>query len=65
MIGKLYRYPLCEKVFKLTKIKYTPLGDPMSFYFECGHWCTDGVFDDLIDIETGKQNYIGKQLKLF
>lgn len=61
-IGGEYRYPKGD-TFKLKKVR------GFIFIFECGHWCTDSVFMDLIDVKRGKQifellpNY--KQLKLF
>ena len=59
MIGKKYKYPNSKNVFVLKEIR------GFIYEFECGHWCTDSVFEDLIDLETGIQNYMGIQLKLF
>lgn len=42
MIGTRFKYPNSNKWFKLVKIK------GFVYYFECGHWCTDNVFVDLI-----------------
>lgn len=57
-IGEQYRYPESNKRFKLVaKRKY-------AFLFECGHWCTDSVFSDLIRTKTGIQVYKDNQLKL-
>lgn len=51
IIGRKYKYPLTEEVFTVSEDRGG------SVRFECGHWCTDLVFEDLIDIETGIQNY--------
>lgn len=59
-----YRYPLSEDIFILERVKVVN-GKPMCYFFKCGHWCTDCVFDDLIDMSTGRQNFEGKQLQLF
>ncbi len=56
--SKKYKYPNSDKVFILKKIK------GFIYHFACGHWCTDNVFEDLIDIETGIANWKNKQLKL-
>jgi hypothetical protein len=48
-IGSEYRYPNSEDVLKLKKVK------GYIFTFECGHWCTDCVFMDLIEISNKKQ----------
>lgn len=56
---KRYKYPNCDTVFELIKIKR------FIYIFKCGHWCTDSVFEDLIDVETGIANWENKQLKLF
>lgn len=53
-----YKYPHSKKKFKLIKV------DGYKYYFECGHWCTDSVFEDLIDCKTGIANYLNTQLKL-
>lgn len=62
---KKYKYPLSDKIFVLKKINYGANGKPISYLFKCGHWCTDTVFEDLINLSTGIQNYVGKQLTLF
>ena len=46
VIGASYRYPGSDRVFILTEIRR------FSFVFECGHWCTDNVFADLIRVPT-------------
>nr|WP_319268381.1 hypothetical protein [uncultured Draconibacterium sp.] len=46
-IGSCYRYPYHEQEFKLIGMNKTKT----SFYFECGHWCTDTVFRDLIKVK--------------
>jgi hypothetical protein len=33
-------------------------------HFKCGHWCTNNVFDDLIDLSTGFAKWNNPQLKL-
>jgi hypothetical protein len=50
-IGNFYKYPVPgnNKLFKLIKI------EGYKYLFECGHWCTDNVFIDLIEIERDKQ----------
>ena len=45
-----YKYPNSNKLFTLVEIK------GFIYKFKCGHWCTDNVFLDLIDIKTGIQN---------
>ena len=58
--SKFFKYPNDNKIFELKKIK------GFIYYFKCGHWCTDTVFNDLIDIETGLAEWQKpKQLKLF
>lgn len=52
-IGNVYKYPNSKRKFKLTNT------NGFVFHFECGHWCTDNVFMDLICITPAKQ------LKLF
>jgi hypothetical protein len=54
-IGANYKYPLDKQVFKLKEVRM------ISFHFECGHWCMDSIFMDLINIETGVQVYKDKQ----
>lgn len=49
-IGKLYKYPNSSKTFELAEVS-----DKGIFYFKCGHWCTDKVFIDLIDVSTGQR----------
>jgi hypothetical protein len=60
MKNKKYKYPQSEKIFTLKKVVNT------IYHFTCGHWCTDSVFTDLIDIKTGLAEWQKpKQLKLF
>lgn len=62
IIGDMYRYPNDDKLFKLKEID-----DSLNYRFECGHWCSDSVFLDLINCRMGIQNYKineGKQLRL-
>jgi len=54
---KKYKYPNNETVFELDLI-----GSNGNAYFKCGHWCTDNVFEDLIDLQTGIPNF-NKNLK--
>ena len=58
-IGELYRYPNSKKMFKLKETS------GMIFKFECGHWCTDTVFADLIRVKTSVQVCDDVQLELF
>ena len=59
-IMKKYKYPNSEQVFILKKIVNN------IYHFNCGHWCTDSVFEDLIDLKTGMAQWQKpKQLKLF
>lgn len=60
-----FKYPNSETAFELIKYKLSATGKPIVYYFKGGHWCTDCVFEDLINMSTGAQNYIGKQLTLF
>ena len=45
-IGEYYQYP-CGSRVKLTSVT------GFIFRFECGHWCTNTVFKDLIRCKTG------------
>jgi hypothetical protein len=47
VIGRKYKYPNGKRIFTLTET------NGYIYHFACGHWCTDTVFADLIDIETG------------
>lgn len=58
-IGEYYRYPKGRTRFKLIEVR------KWTFHFECGHWCTDTVFGDLIRCKTGKQVFKDLQLDLF
>lgn len=61
MIGKKYKYYNSDKIFTLIKT------NGFIYYFECGHWCTDNVFIDLIDLQYNRFNYEilpGKQLTI-
>lgn len=59
-IGENYKYPNRSKnKFKLKAI------ESHKYLFECGHWCTENVFMDLVRIKTGVQVYNERQLKLF
>lgn len=48
-IGEWYKYPESTQQFKLVEVR------KFTFVFECGHWCTDTVFMDMIRVKTGKQ----------
>ena len=50
-INEYYRYPNSKQNFKL--VRHTEF----VYFFECGHWCTDSVFMDLIRVKTGVPNY--------
>lgn len=56
---KKYKYPQCNKIFTLDHF-----GKNGNAYFKCGHWCTDSVFVDLIDLSTGFAKWNNPQLKL-
>lgn len=59
---KLYKYPDPKntRLFQLKK----KVG--CIYHFKCGHWVTDCVFNDLIDLSTGLAEWQKpKQLKLF
>jgi len=58
-IGEWYRYPKDSKKYKI--IEY----NGVVFKFECGHWCTDSVFIDMVRVKTGIQVYKDIQLDLF
>jgi len=44
-IGEYYQYPCNQQKFKLSKVINS------IFHFECGHWCTDNVFIELLQVE--------------
>lgn len=50
-LNKVYRYPNSDKLFVLKNT------NGMIFNFQCGHWCTDNVFIDLIDVKLNKYVY--------
>lgn len=58
-IGEYYKYANSRKRFKLME------SNGIIFHFECGHWCTDNVFVDLIRIKTGKVVSDELQLEMF
>jgi hypothetical protein len=61
MAVKKYKYPEPNnnRVFVLKKV----IGK--TYHFKCGHWCTDSVFIDLIDLSNGLAEWQKpKQLKL-
>jgi hypothetical protein len=45
--GKFFKYPNFDKIYELKKVVNN------IYHFKCGHWCTNCVFVDLIDISTG------------
>jgi len=51
-IGAKYKYPNCAQEFTLKEVR-----PKWVFRFECGHWCTDSVFVDLVDMEKRRQVY--------
>lgn len=53
----IYRYPNCKKKYRLVEVS------GFIYRFACGHWCTDSVFADLINVDTGIANW--KQTTLF
>jgi hypothetical protein len=57
-IGEYYRYPKCKTLFKLIEVRH------WTYHFECGHWCTDTVFVDLIRVKKGIQVINDIQLEL-
>lgn len=59
-IGEMYRYPErgVKTLFKLVST------NGFIFRFECGHWCTDSVFMDLIRVKTGVQVYKDNQMEM-
>jgi hypothetical protein len=50
-IGAKYKYPDSCDILTLDRVKGG------RFIFKCGHWCTDSVFVDLIDIKKKMQVY--------
>ena len=60
-IGENYKYPNTKQIFKLKSVSE----NEFIFYFECGHWCTDLVFMDLIRLKTNVQVFNEIQLSLF
>jgi len=55
MKGK-YRYPKGSETYELIGIR------GCVYLFKCGHWCTDSVFEDLIDTKTGMPNWMHPKL---
>lgn len=51
--GKFFKYPEpnSTRIFELDKI------DGFIYIFKCGHRVTDSVFEDLIDLKTGKAEW--------
>jgi hypothetical protein len=58
-IGQYYHYPNDDQKYKLIEVQ------DWVFIFECGRRCTDSVFMDMFNCETGIQVYKDTQLKLF
>lgn len=58
-LNEYYSYPKSKKKFKLVRTT------DYNYYFECGHWCTDNVFVDLIRVKTGERVGGDNQLELF
>lgn len=46
-MGRKYKYPNSDKIFELKKVVNN------IYHFKCGHWVTNCVFNDLIDLKTG------------
>jgi len=61
MKHKKYKYPEpnSKRIFTLDYI-----GKNGNAYFKCGHWCTNIVFNDLIDLSTGYSIWNNPQLTL-
>ena len=55
-MAEKYKYPNCSKIFTLKEKR------GYIYYFQCGHWCTDSVFEDLINIKTGLAGWQVKTL---
>jgi len=60
MKPKKYKYPESDRIFILDHV-----GQNGNAYFKCGHWCTDCVFTDLIDLSTGYAKWNNPQITLF
>ena len=59
-IGETYKYANYHETFILKNVSTTG-----NAYFECGHWCTDNVFVDLINVNQNRRvGRAPKQLKL-
>lgn len=58
-IGGFYKYTNSNKKFKLVSVTN------FIFRFKCGHWCTDCVFVDLINVRTKLNVLQETQLELF
>jgi hypothetical protein len=58
-IGEQYKYPQSRKAFTLKQVT------GFIFHFDCGHWCTDNVFMDLIRVKTKVQVYKDCQMEIF
>ena len=57
--GKKYRYPNDPEILILKRVR------GFRYEFRGGHWCTDSVFLDLIDVEAGRPvRALGIQLKI-
>lgn len=58
-IGEYYKHIGQDQQFKLTET------NGVIFRFECGHWCTDNVFEDMVRVRTGLQVFEDTQIELF
>lgn len=56
---KKYKYPNCNKIYI-----FSHLGRNGNVFFKCGHWCTNNVFEDLIDLSTGFAKWNNPQTTL-
>jgi len=61
MAQNKYKYPNSNKIFVLKCFN-----ENGTAFFKCGHWFTDNVFNNLINIKTGIPNWKkSQQLSLF
>jgi len=58
-IGEGYKYERDNKIFKLKEVS------GYLFLFECGHWCSDTIFINLIRVKTGRPVNEDLQMELF
>ena len=60
-MAKKYKYPEPnnKRIFVLSHFEKNG-----NAYFKCGHWCTNSVLEDLIDLSTGFAQWNNPQLKM-